>query len=139
MDRAHLIAAYETAVAALTPLGRAVFLMHRADGLSYREIAEHLDINIDMVEACLVYALTGVARMLDFHLPPGEPSAAIADAEAALLDEFRVWCARTSRSSSKYTVLGILGRLTLGHAQSFDQWLREGGPAELQTTRKASP
>jgi hypothetical protein len=57
-DAATLVA-FETAVEALPPLTRVVFLLHRVDDLSYDAIARRLSIGIPAVESGLADALQG--------------------------------------------------------------------------------
>lgn len=55
---------YRTAVDALPPLTRAVFLLHRIDGLGYTEIAMLLRIGTDDVTDHIAEALCGIDRAL---------------------------------------------------------------------------
>jgi RNA polymerase sigma-70 factor (ECF subfamily) len=51
----------ELAIAMLWPLARRVFLMHRVDDLSYREISAIVGIDELTVEICIFDALIAVA------------------------------------------------------------------------------
>jgi RNA polymerase sigma-70 factor (ECF subfamily) len=65
IEAADLLRLYETAVDAMSPKTRRVFLMHRVDELSYREIHELLGISIATVEYHMMKALSQIARMVD--------------------------------------------------------------------------
>lgn len=56
---------YRTAVAALPERTRAVFLLHRVDGLSYKEIAAELGISIRTVEWHVAEAILRIGKALD--------------------------------------------------------------------------
>lgn len=56
---------YKEAVASLPPRMRQVFVLHRIEGLSYRQIAEHLDISIRTVEWHIAQAIVRISRILD--------------------------------------------------------------------------
>jgi len=70
-DQAHhlealdLMRLYEAAVDALPQKTRRVFLMHRVDELSYREIHERLGISVATVEYHMMKALAHIARAVD--------------------------------------------------------------------------
>jgi len=80
-----LLAAYEAAVDALTPLPRIVFLLHRVDDLSYRAIADLLSLNRAMIETCMAHALKTIACHVDGRSGPQTVPEPILRAEAALL------------------------------------------------------
>lgn len=52
------------AVASLPPKCRQVFMLHKYRQLSYREVAEHLDISVSMVEKHMMKALTRLDESL---------------------------------------------------------------------------
>lgn len=54
----------------LSPVHRAVFVLHAVEELSYREIAEELDIRIGTVMSRLHYARRRLQELLAPHLPP---------------------------------------------------------------------
>ena len=56
---------YRQLVASLPPRMRHVFVLHRIEGLSYREIAERLDISVRTVEWHIAEALVRISRGLD--------------------------------------------------------------------------
>jgi RNA polymerase sigma-70 factor (ECF subfamily) len=56
---------YKEAVAALPPRTREVFVLHRIDGLSYRDIASRLGIGIRTVEWHIAEAIVRIGRRLD--------------------------------------------------------------------------
>ena len=56
---------YRAAVAALPERRRQVFLLHRVDGLSYKEIAARLGISHRTVEWHVAEAILGIGRDLD--------------------------------------------------------------------------
>ena len=60
-----LLSAYERAVDDLPEKTRRVFLMHRVDELSYRDIHEQLGISIATVEYHMMKALGHIARAVD--------------------------------------------------------------------------
>lgn len=60
-EEKRLLAAYEAAMQALSPLPRAVFLLHRLDGWAYGQIGARLSIDQKLVTACLARALAGLA------------------------------------------------------------------------------
>jgi len=70
-DQDHAILAhdlmqqYRQALAALTPRTRVVFLLHRAEELTYNEIAARLEISINTVEYHMARALLHLDRALD--------------------------------------------------------------------------
>lgn len=86
-----LLAAYEAAVDALTPLPRTVFLLHRVDDLSYRAIAERLSLDRAMIETCMVHALKTIAHHVDGRSGPQTVPEPILRAETALLGRHGRW------------------------------------------------
>lgn len=64
MEAADLLKLYEGAVAAMPAKTQRVFLMHRVDELSYRQIHERLGISIATVEYHMMKALAGIARAI---------------------------------------------------------------------------
>ena len=56
---------YADLVAALPPRTREVFLLHRVDGLGYKEIAQRLTISIRTVEWHIAQAIARIGRGLD--------------------------------------------------------------------------
>jgi len=70
-EQEHQIAArdlmrlYESAVDALPDKTRRVFIMHRVDELSYREIHERIGISVATVEYHMMKALAQIARAVD--------------------------------------------------------------------------
>lgn len=65
IEAADLLRLYETAVDAMSPKTRRVFLMHRVDELSYREIHEVLGISIATVEYHMMKALSQISKVVD--------------------------------------------------------------------------
>jgi RNA polymerase sigma factor (sigma-70 family) len=65
MEADDLLRLYEEAVDAMPPKTRRVFLMHRVDELSYREIHECLGISIATVEYHMMKALGFIAKVVD--------------------------------------------------------------------------
>lgn len=68
IEAGDLLRMYEAAVDAMPPKTRRVFLMHRVDELSYRDIHEQLGISIATVEYHMMKALREIAKVID-----GEP------------------------------------------------------------------
>jgi len=58
---------YKEAVALLPPRMREVFVLHRVDGISYKDIAARLDISIRTVEWHIAEAIVRISRGLDFE------------------------------------------------------------------------
>jgi RNA polymerase sigma-70 factor (ECF subfamily) len=56
----------------LPPRTREVFLMHRLDGLKYREIAERLDISVSAVEKHVARAMLCLAELMEGQRGPRE-------------------------------------------------------------------
>jgi RNA polymerase sigma factor (sigma-70 family) len=65
LEAADLLRLYETAVDAMPPKTRRVFLMHRVDELTYREIHELLGISIATVEYHMMKALNQISKAVD--------------------------------------------------------------------------
>lgn len=65
LDEADLLRMYELALDALPPKTRRVFIMHRVEALTYREIHEQLGISMATVEYHMMKALAHLARALD--------------------------------------------------------------------------
>jgi len=65
LEAADLLRLYETAVDAMPPKTRRVFLMHRVDELTYREIHEQLGISIATVEYHMMKALGQISKVVD--------------------------------------------------------------------------
>lgn len=65
MEAADLLRLYERAVAGLSEKTRRVFLMHRVEELSYREIHQRLGISIATVEYHMMKALAHIAQVVD--------------------------------------------------------------------------
>lgn len=64
MEAADLLKLYEEVVASMPPKTRRVFLMHRVDEMSYREIHQSLGISIATVEYHMMKALGQIAEMV---------------------------------------------------------------------------
>ena len=156
-DEARVRALYLAAVQALSPLPRAVFLLHRIDDLPYGEISNRLSIDVPVVIACFARALVNIARSLEPSQPFGPEPAIVAEAEAILMKEYlrcrAGWALHRTLHPPKPVEsevlserpgrwFSVLGRW-LGHQRkgpekrvapppfrSFDEWLRERqGPA----------
>lgn len=65
LEAADLMKRYRTAVDALPPRTREVFLLHRVDELRYRDIAERLGITVAAVEYHMTRALAHLDRTLE--------------------------------------------------------------------------
>lgn len=65
LDEADLLRMYELALDALPAKTRRVFVMHRVEELTYREIHEQLGISMATVEYHMMKALVHLARVLD--------------------------------------------------------------------------
>ncbi len=61
-------AAFGVAIQKLSEAHRTVFMLHAAEGLSYKEIAEQLDCNIGTVMSRLFYARKHLQELLGPHL-----------------------------------------------------------------------
>ncbi|MFA5966667.1 MAG: sigma-70 region 4 domain-containing protein [Sphingomonas sp.] len=99
-DAATLVA-LETAVEALPPLTRAVFLLHRVDDLSYDTIAHRLLIGVSAVESGLADALYRLCCTLDGDTTERAMPETLADAHALLSRRYRRYC------EGRLHVLGI--------------------------------
>ena len=66
LEAADLLRQYEQSVAALPAKTRRVFLMHRVEGLTYRDIHLELRISISTVEYHMMKALAQIAVGMDF-------------------------------------------------------------------------
>ncbi|WP_281822307.1 RNA polymerase sigma factor [Sphingobium sp. BS19] len=65
LEAADLLRLYESAVETLPEKTRRVFLMHRVDDLSYREIHDRLGISIATVEYHMIKAIAHIGRHVD--------------------------------------------------------------------------
>jgi RNA polymerase sigma-70 factor (ECF subfamily) len=65
IEAADVLKLYRRAVSELTPRTREVFLLHRIDELSYKEIAVRLGISVSTVEYHIARALVHIDRLLD--------------------------------------------------------------------------
>ena len=65
MEADELMTAYRRAVEQLPPRTREVFLLNRADGLSYKAIADRLGIGVRTVEWHIAEALVRIRQALD--------------------------------------------------------------------------
>ena len=65
LEAADLLRLYETAVDAMPAKTRRIFLMHRVDELTYREIHELLGISIATVEYHMMKALSQISKAVD--------------------------------------------------------------------------
>lgn len=99
-DAATLVA-YETAIEAMPPITRMVFLLHRVDDLPYGEIGHRLSIGCDAVEGYIAEALSMIGAMLDGETPTRWKRAPVVTAEASLRQRYRVYC------EDRLRVLGI--------------------------------
>ena len=63
IEARELLARYEEIVATMTPRTRQVFLLHRVDDLTYRQIARQLDISISTVEYHMTRAIVQLDRL----------------------------------------------------------------------------
>lgn len=90
-DAATLLA-LETAVEALPPLTRVVFLLHRVDDLSYDAIARRLSIGVPAVESVVADALYRLCCTLDGDAAERAMPEALANANALLNRRYRRYC-----------------------------------------------
>ncbi|MEO6214583.1 MAG: sigma factor-like helix-turn-helix DNA-binding protein [Sphingomonas sp.] len=90
-DAATLVA-LETAIEALPPLTRVVFLLHRVDDLCYDAIARRLSIGIPAVESGLADALYRLCCTLDGDTGERPMPEVLADANALLSRRYRRYC-----------------------------------------------
>lgn len=104
------LAAYEVALAGLSPLPRAIYLMSRADHRSYREIADRLRLDIPTVETAMTYAFYQTTFASTRAYKSYSPPVPVAAAEAILLKEYRRY--RIGRA------------FLLKGAPPFHEWLR---------------
>jgi DNA-directed RNA polymerase specialized sigma24 family protein len=98
-------AAYEAAMQRLPVVTRVLFLLHRVDGLSYREIACRLSIDCAAVEACIAEALGMMMAILDGDTPRRWRGDVIVPVEAVLRQRHRAYCEGALRA------LGIVAPL----------------------------
>ena len=91
-DVAATRVAYETAIAALPPLTRVVFLLHRMEGLSYGEIAIRLSIGVLAVESGLADAIYRICYTLNGDMPKRAMPEFLAEANALLSKRHRRYC-----------------------------------------------
>lgn len=134
-DEMRLLAIYEIAVSALTPLPRAAYLMWRVDDLPHREIAARLTMGLTLAQTCMAHALGVIADLIDDLAPPPTP-ARVMEAEAALLNLFRVHCRNTISGGAKDAPPRISGQGMLKRVTSFDEWLRTGRPCDAKSTER---
>lgn len=92
-----MLALYEAAVDELPSLTRLVFLLHRVDDLSYRQIADRLAITTDAVECCIAEALVMIGAFVDGETPKRWRRNPLAQAETELRQRHRVYCERRLR------------------------------------------
>ncbi len=57
----------KSAILKLTPSTRDAFMMSRFEGLSYRQIADRMNISVSMVEKHVMRALSGIRQRIDRH------------------------------------------------------------------------
>lgn len=165
-EEKRLLAAYEAAMQALSPLPRAVFLLHRLDGWAYDQIGARLSIDQKLVAACLARALTGLAGSMAGDRPFGPEPPSIIAAEASLLKEHMAyrarrallralnlprlpearrrlwppshWVAALQRWLRSSTMTE--NRYAVPPARTFDEWLRQReGPPNLDTAWPMQP
>jgi RNA polymerase sigma factor (sigma-70 family) len=55
---------FESVLSAISPRTRDVFFMHRLNGLSYAQIAEHFDVSVSAVEKHIARAVAALGRTL---------------------------------------------------------------------------
>jgi len=99
--------AYETAVSALPPLTRVIFLLHRVDSLSYGAIARRLSIGVLAVESGLADAIYRICCTLNGDTPKRTTPEPLAEAHALLSQRHRCYCER------HICALGIAPRIAL--------------------------
>lgn len=92
---------FETAIAALPPLTRVVFVLHRVDDLSYDAVARRLSIGIPAVESGLADALYRMCCTLDGDTPERAMPEPLAEAKALLSRRHRRYC------ESRLRALGV--------------------------------
>lgn len=144
---ARMMIAYETAVSAMPPLTRTVYLMQRVKDLSYGKIGRRLDVDGETVTQCMGHALLIIA--LTMNGGSGSTSPDVAAAEARMAERYRAYCAAVVRTLGPLDFQGanercasprpkgrpkLLPRLRsrlrrsacprLKEAVSYDDWLR---------------
>lgn len=65
----QLLASLKTALIELPPKCRQVFLLHRLEGYTQQEIAQHLGISVNMVEKYMIRAVRHLRECLRHHSP----------------------------------------------------------------------
>lgn len=65
LEAQDLLRRYEDAIAGLPDRTRTIFLLHRADDLTYRQIARHMGVTVWTVEYHMKRAILHLAQMLD--------------------------------------------------------------------------
>lgn len=63
--RRHLLRQYERAVDRIDEADRAIFLGHRVEELSYRQLAERHDVSVAEVEEAMIRSLRVIAQSVD--------------------------------------------------------------------------
>ena len=134
---ARLRALYRAALDTVPPLSRAVFLMHRLDDLSYRQIGKRLKIDVPTVEACMGEALLMICRFVDGGAVQPAPSALVVAADARLRNGHYLLCRRWIERQRRRCricwldprpIFRIMGGLAVG-AGGYARWLdRSGAP-----------
>lgn len=90
-DAATLVA-LETAVGALPPLTRVLFLLLRVDDASYGALARRFSIDVAAAESGLADALYRLCCTLDGDTAEGAMPAPLAEANAILRRRYRRYC-----------------------------------------------
>ena len=67
LERNERIAGLSRVLETLSPKCRAVILMHRRDGMTYEEIAAHMNLSVAMVKKYLARGLAACHRQLGSH------------------------------------------------------------------------
>ncbi len=98
---AGTLVALETAVEALPPLTRLVFLLLRVGDLSYDAVARRLSIGVPAVESGLADALYRICRTLDGDTVERDMPEALANANALVSRRYRRYC------EARFQALGI--------------------------------
>lgn len=91
-DDAATRVGYETAIDALPPLPRMVFLLRRVDELSYGAIALRLAIGVQAVESALAEAIYQICCTLNGEAPKRAMPEPLANADALLSERHRLYC-----------------------------------------------
>jgi len=65
LEHRDMLKRIEAIVATLKPKTREIFLLHRADGHSYAEIADHMGMSVKGVEKQMTKALSHIRRRMD--------------------------------------------------------------------------